>query len=120
MDERMTIYISPQQGIKELVNKLESRLDTLANRMRARPDRLRVDLAYQIPFRDQATVDEQKGIEVCALSGQEAAFHAIYGLTAIRIEQGKQNPPRNPQSPWCYRFAARLALGALRAKHRQA
>lgn len=95
----MTIYISPQQGIKELVNKLESRLDTLANRMRARPDRLRVDLAYQIPFRDQATVDEHKGIEVCALSGQEAAFHAIYGLTSIRIEQGKQNPRETLRVP---------------------
>ncbi|WP_121498405.1 DNA replication terminus site-binding protein [Pseudomonas aeruginosa] len=95
----MTIYISPQQGIKELVYKLESRLDTLANRMRARPDRLRVDVAYLLPFRDQAEVDEKKGIEVCTLSSEEAARHAIYGLTSIRIEQGKQNPRETLRVP---------------------
>lgn len=95
----MANYISPQQGIKELVNKLEPRLDLLANRMRARPDRLRLDSAFHIPFRDQATVDDKKGIEATALEGSEAIRHAIYGLTSIRIEQGKQNPRETLRVP---------------------
>lgn len=95
----MAIYISPQQGIKELVNKLEPRLDMLANRMRARPDRLRLDAAFHIPFRDQATVDDKKGIEATPLAGHEAIDHAIYGLTSIRIEQGKQNPRETLRAP---------------------
>jgi hypothetical protein len=96
---RMTIYISPQQGIKEQVNLLEARLDTLANKMRARPDRLRVDAAYLVPFRDQAMVDDSKAIEVTDLQAKEALSQAILGLTSIRIDRGKQHPRETLRAP---------------------
>lgn len=95
----MVQYISPQQGIKEQVNHLENRLVALANKMRARPDRIRVDAAYRIPFRDQAMVDETKGIEVTALNGADAIHQIISGLTTIRIEAGKQNPRETLRAP---------------------
>lgn len=95
----MTQYLSPQQGIKEQVNILEGRLESLGNRMRSRPDRLRVDAAFMIPFRDQAKVDESKGITVTALEGLEAVDRVVYGLTSTRIEPGKQNPRETLRVP---------------------
>lgn len=95
----MSQYLSPQQGIKEKVNILERRLETLGNRMRTRPERLRVDVAYMIPFRDQAEVDESKGISVTPLEGSEAIQRVIYGLTSTRIEPGKQNPRETLRVP---------------------
>lgn len=95
----MTIYLSPQQGIKEQVNALEQRLDALSAKMRARPERLRVDTAYHLPFRDQAMVDESKCIPVTPLDPAEAVQQAVYGLTSIRIEQGKQNPRETLRVP---------------------
>lgn len=95
----MSHYLSPQQGMKELVNILEQRLDTLGNKMRTRPERLRVDAAFMIPFRDRREVDETKGIEVMPLYGVEALHRVIYGLTSTRIEPGKQNPRETLRVP---------------------
>lgn len=95
----MKSYLSPQQGINELVGILEKRLDLLATRMRAKPQRLRVDTAYHIPFRDQAMVDESKGVVVTPLGNAEAAQQVIYGLTSIRVEAGKQNPRETLRVP---------------------
>lgn len=95
----MAQYLSPQQGMKELVNILEQRLDTLGNKMRTRPQRLRIDAAFMIPFRDRREVDETKGIEVMPLYGEEALHRVIYGLTSTRIEPGKQNPRETLRVP---------------------
>lgn len=95
----MAQYLSPQQGFKEQVNILETRLEVLGNRMRARPDRLRVDAAYMIPFRDQAMVDETKGVTVTPLASSEALDRIVYGLTSTRIEPGKQNPRETLRVP---------------------
>ncbi|WNZ87416.1 DNA replication terminus site-binding protein [Pseudomonas sp. P108] len=95
----MPHYLSPQQGIKEQVGILEERLEALGNKMRASPDRLRVDASYLIPFRDQAEVDETKGITVTPLDGSEALQRVIYGLTSTRIEPGKQNPRETLRVP---------------------
>lgn len=95
----MSNFLSPQQGIKEQVNLLAKRLEKLANQMRARPNRLRVDAAYQIPFRDQAKVDEKKGILVTTLAANEAIQQVVYGLTSIHIEPGKQNPRETLRAP---------------------
>lgn len=95
----MSQYLSPQQGIKELVSKLELQLNTLANQMRTQPDRLRVDAAWLVPYREQATVDSTKGIEVTPLEGSEAVDRIVAGLTAIRIEAGRQNPRETLRAP---------------------
>ncbi len=95
----MSQYLSPQQGIREQVTSLEGRLQTLGNRMRSRPDRLRVDAAYMIPFRGQAEVDESKGITVTTLEGIDAVDRVVYGLTSTRIEQGVQNPRETLRVP---------------------
>ncbi|MPQ69321.1 DNA replication terminus site-binding protein [Pseudomonas sp. MWU12-2323] len=95
----MSNFLNPKQGIKETVNLLAKRLEKLANQMRARPDRLRVDAAYQIPFRDQAEVDEKKGILVTPLAANEAIQQVVYGLTSIYIEPGKQNPRETLRVP---------------------
>ncbi|PWC98954.1 DNA replication terminus site-binding protein [Pseudomonas amygdali] len=95
----MAQYISHQQGIKEQVYILEQRLEALGNKMRTRPDRLRIDAAYMIPFRDRPEVDESKGINVTPLYGAEALHRVIYGLTSTRIEPGKQNPRETLRVP---------------------
>lgn len=95
----MAKYYSQQQGIKENVNFLENRLNALASKMRTYPERLRVDAAFHLPFRDQPMVDETKGIIVTPLTGNEAIDRAIYGLTALRIEQGSQHPRETLRVP---------------------
>lgn len=95
----MAPYLSSQQGMKEQVNILEQRLETLGNKMHTRPERLRVDAAYMIPFRDRREVDETKGIDVVPLYGAEALHRVIYGLTSTRIERGKQNPRETLRVP---------------------
>lgn len=91
MVSAMAKYYSQQQGIRENVHFLEKRLDVLASKMRTYPERLRVDAAFLIPFRQQALVDEKKGIEVTPLTANEAIDRAIYGLTTLRIEPDQQH-----------------------------
>lgn len=84
-------YYSEQQGIIENVNFVETRLKSLASKMRTYPERLRVDTAYMIPFRHQPLVDKKKGIVVTQLAGPAAVDQAIEGLTATRIDPDKQH-----------------------------
>ncbi|MQT58897.1 hypothetical protein GHO41_16320 [Pseudomonas sp. FSL R10-0399] len=88
----MAKYLSQQQGIRENVNFLDNRLKALASKMRAYPERLRVDAAFHLPFRDQQMVDDTKGITVTPLLAADAVDRAIYGLTALLIERGSQHP----------------------------
>lgn len=95
----MDNYLSPQQGIKELVGRLETQLGVLANEMKTKPEKMRVDAAWHIPYREQATVDDSKGIESVELVGVDAVKHIIEGLTAIRINPGLQNPRETLRAP---------------------
>lgn len=95
----MSIYISPRQGIKELTSKLEAGLTALARSMRQQPERMRVDAAYHIPFRDQASVDDKKSVPVADLQGADGIEQVIAGLTAIRISLGLQNPRETLRAP---------------------
>ncbi|MCF5371277.1 DNA replication terminus site-binding protein [Pseudomonas syringae] len=95
----MAIYYSPQQGVRELVNRLEDRLDKLASQMRLHPDRLKVHAAYLVPFRHIGEVDDEKVVEVSALEGPEAIAQVIQGLTTIRIDRGVQNPRETLRVP---------------------
>lgn len=95
----MTHYISPQQGIKELVSELEAGLSDLARRMRFEPDRMRIDYCASIPYRETAEVDSSESIPVSTLADQEAIERIISGLTAIRIEAGRQHPRETLRVP---------------------
>ena len=95
----MAIYLSPQQGIKELVSQLETELAAFAREMLAKPQAMRVDAAYSIPFRGQGPVDPQKDIEVTPLTGLEATRLIVDGLTATRIVPGEQNPRETLRAP---------------------
>jgi len=95
----MATYLSPQQGIIELVSKLENELAAFANMMLNNPERMRIDAAYHIPYRFQAEVDDWKEIEVTPLEGHAAIRQVVDGLTAIRIEPGKQNPRETLRAP---------------------
>ncbi|MFL1449385.1 DNA replication terminus site-binding protein [Pseudomonas tritici] len=90
---------STDPSIREQINYLEQRLNALANSMRLKPARMRVDAAYMIPFRDQKKVDDSKDIVVTPLVGSEAVKQVIYGLTSIYIDQGKQNPRETLRVP---------------------
>jgi hypothetical protein len=95
----MSDFLSPQQGITEQVNLLEKRLQDLAAQMAARPDRLRVDAAYQIPFRNRPTVDEKKEISVIPLASSEAIKQVVHCLTSIHIDEGHQDPRETLRVP---------------------
>lgn len=95
----MDLYTSPQQGIKELVNELEGELTALASRMRAEPERMRIDYCALIPYRNAAEVDSKEAVPVSELEEHEAVNQVIAGLTAIRIEAGKQNPRETLRVP---------------------
>tara|TARA_R110002124_G_scaffold128157_19_gene288718 strand:- start:15054 stop:15983 length:930 start_codon:yes stop_codon:yes gene_type:complete len=99
MATNMKNYLSPQQGIKELVVRLENQLGSLANEMKLHSSKMRVDVAWHIPYRDQAMVDDSKVIQVETLYSDEAANRVIEGLTAIRIEAGNQNPRETLRAP---------------------
>lgn len=99
MARQMTVSLSARQEIIELVNELESRLGTLGASMRAQPQRLRVEAAYHIPFRNQAKVDDTKGVPVTPIEGAGAVDQAIQGLIATRIDQGLQNPRETLRVP---------------------
>lgn len=95
----MSITQITQLSIKEQVVHLDSRLKTLANKMLSKPERLRVDAVYMIPFRNQSKVDPKKDIVVTPLHGSEAVRHAVYALTAIHIEPGAQHPRETLRAP---------------------
>lgn len=95
----MGVFYSANQGLTETVNFLEYRLNALANKMRNSPERLRVDAAFVVPFRNRGEVDSKLGIAVTALRSDSAIAQVIHGLTAIRIEEGKQNPRETLRVP---------------------
>jgi hypothetical protein len=95
----MARFLSPQQGIKELVHRLEQDLASLASEIRTNSPRMRIDAVWSIPYRNQATVDVNKAIEIEHLAGEQAVKAIIDGLTATRIEAGRQHPRETFRAP---------------------
>ncbi|MBJ2215824.1 hypothetical protein JFT64_27715 [Pseudomonas carnis] len=95
----MSLYLTPQQGVRELFHQLHDQLESFAQAMRAQPHRMRIDGAFGIPYRFRPEVGEDPKIDVACLTGDDAVASVIFGLTSIHIEQGKQHPRETLRAP---------------------
>jgi hypothetical protein len=96
----MSLYLTPQQGVRELFHRLEGELQSFAQTMRAQPQRMRIDASFGIPFRNRGVVGEiATDIEVACLAEGNALESVILGLTSIHIDQNKQNPRETLRAP---------------------
>lgn len=85
----MAIYLSPEQGLTELMNALDGRLGKFTNRVKLHPDWVRIDTAYQIPFRGTPVVDSAAPIPVNPVTGADAVELVLDALTATRLASGQ-------------------------------
>lgn len=86
----MSAYLTPQQGAKELISRINESLKLLADEMRANAGRIRVDAIWEIPLREAGRVDASKPIVPVERQGIDAANLAIECLTCIWLR-----PPQN-------------------------
>ncbi|MDD2139560.1 DNA replication terminus site-binding protein [Pseudomonas putida] len=92
-------YQSQRIDIVNRVAFMDGQLKALASKMRAYPNRWRADCVLHLPFREQGEVDEAKEVVVTKLEGPDALDHAAYGLTALYLNEGPQNPRETLRVP---------------------
>ncbi|MBB3104767.1 DNA replication terminus site-binding protein [Azomonas macrocytogenes] len=94
----MNLYLSPAQGAKELIFKLDQGLETLATMLRHNAENIRIDALYEIPLRNSPTVDKAEPIHVRSLTDQEAVDLTIEVLTSIWLRSA-QSPKETLRAP---------------------
>lgn len=85
----MSEYLTPAQGAKELITRIDGSLKSLAAEMRKNAGRIRVDAIWGIPLRETALVDATKPIVPVEYLGIDAVTQAIECLTTIWLTMGQ-------------------------------
>ena len=85
----MSAYLTPAQGAKELINRINGSLKSLEAELRANAGKIRVDAIWDLPLRKTGLVDATKPIIPVELKGIDAANLAIESLTSIWLRIGQ-------------------------------
>lgn len=93
----MSIYLSPAQGHKELVEQLREGLDKL-RLLLEQPGCIRVDSLFPLPLRKAPSVPKRERISVMTMSDNELRKEAIDALTAMWLRPG-QHPKESLRIP---------------------
>lgn len=93
----MSIYLSPAQGHKELVEQLREGLDKL-RLLLEQPGCIRVDALFPLPLRKAPSVPKRERISVMTMSDNELRKEAIDALTAMWLRPG-QHPKESLRIP---------------------
>lgn len=85
----MSIYLSPAQGVKELIDRLSESLADLKLMLRASRGQIRIDALYSIPFRNTPKVAKNEPIRIGTPDGDAAFDLACEVLTTIWLGAGQ-------------------------------